>query len=35
MLEETRQPRLTLEPLDDYIVVEPMRRGELIARVHD
>ena len=67
MLEETRQPRLTLEPLDDYIViavgqepggVEPgdkvlfprgagfdvrlagtaakvMRRGDLIARVHD
>jgi chaperonin GroES len=23
MLEETRRPRVTLEPLDDYVVVEP------------
>ena len=23
MLEETKQPAVTLEPLDDYIVIEP------------
>ncbi len=23
MLEETRQPAVTLEPLDDYVVIEP------------
>ena len=23
MLEETRTPRVTLEPLDDYVVIEP------------